>query len=116
MKIVIVPLMAIIKPVFTISGDKPGMVDYMIWPWSDRLGVVKSLAGEKFVLPNERFPTLVLTTTIIFSFRLGSVTGYLIPALQVVPYVKSEKQHNRWECTNRPCPANSQLVSTICWA
>jgi hypothetical protein len=66
MKIIIVSLMATIKPLLTISGDKPGMMDYMIWPWGERLGVLKSVAGEKFVVPKERFPKLVLVATIIF--------------------------------------------------
>jgi hypothetical protein len=44
---------------FTISGEKPGMVDYMVWPWGERLGALKKVAGEQFVLPKERFPRLV---------------------------------------------------------
>jgi hypothetical protein len=33
MNIIILLLMAVITCLFTIPGDKPGMMKYMIWPW-----------------------------------------------------------------------------------
>jgi glutathione S-transferase len=51
--------MTILMRLFTISGEKPGMVDYMFWPWGERLGSLKKVAGDQFVLPKERFPRLV---------------------------------------------------------
>uniref|UniRef100_A0A0V0GCL5 Putative glutathione s-transferase omega-1 isoform x2 n=1 Tax=Triatoma dimidiata TaxID=72491 RepID=A0A0V0GCL5_TRIDM len=37
------------------SGDKPGMIDYMIWPWCERLEMVRLLGGEQFRVPRDRF-------------------------------------------------------------
>ncbi|GLG98826.1 hypothetical protein R5R35_002494 [Gryllus longicercus] len=45
------------KPFF--GGDKPGMVDYMIWPWCERADMLKIVGGDKFVLPKERFRRLM---------------------------------------------------------
>jgi hypothetical protein len=44
---------------FTIAGDVPGMVDYMIWPWFERMEAYKIVAPEKFVVPTERYKKLV---------------------------------------------------------
>lgn len=41
------------------SGDKPGMVDYMIWPWCERADMLKLLGGDRFVLPKDRFKRLM---------------------------------------------------------
>ncbi|XP_063910147.1 pyrimidodiazepine synthase-like [Zophobas morio] len=30
-----------------LGGDKPGMVDYMLWPWSERKGVLSLKLGQK---------------------------------------------------------------------
>jgi hypothetical protein len=44
---------------FVIAGDKPGMLDYMIWPWCERSEMLKIMGGDQFVLPRERFLRLV---------------------------------------------------------
>jgi hypothetical protein len=44
---------------FTIAGDVPGMLDYMIWPWFERMEAYKIVAPEKFVVPTERYKKLV---------------------------------------------------------
>jgi hypothetical protein len=44
---------------FVIVGDKPGMLDYMIWPWCERSEMLKVMGGDQFVLPRERFLRLV---------------------------------------------------------
>lgn len=41
------------------GGDQPGMLDLMIWPWSERANSLKLLRGEQFVLPRDRFAKLV---------------------------------------------------------
>lgn len=28
------------------GGDRPGMVDYMVWPWAERQGAVEAIAGD----------------------------------------------------------------------
>jgi len=34
------------------GGDKPGMLDYMIWPWAERLPMIHLMAGcDDFILP-----------------------------------------------------------------
>ncbi|KAK9499519.1 hypothetical protein O3M35_002542 [Rhynocoris fuscipes] len=37
------------------SGDMPGMVDYMIWPWCERLEMIRLLGGDQFKVPKDRF-------------------------------------------------------------
>ncbi|KAG0710578.1 Pyrimidodiazepine synthase [Chionoecetes opilio] len=39
-------------------GETPGMLDYMIWPWMERLPVVRKFAAED-TLPEDQFPKLV---------------------------------------------------------
>ena len=40
--------------------DYPGMLDYMIWPWFERLGVVDFFHPDLgSLLPTETFPKLV---------------------------------------------------------
>ena len=51
-------------------GTKPGMADYMIWPWGKKLGALKSIAGDKFVMPKERFPNWYLWQQIYSSSNL----------------------------------------------
>ncbi|PSN45355.1 hypothetical protein C0J52_06540 [Blattella germanica] len=41
------------------GGDSPRMLDYMIWPWIERIGVLKFLGGNEFVLTEHRFPELI---------------------------------------------------------
>jgi Glutathione S-transferase, C-terminal domain len=40
--------------------EKPAMVDYMIWPWFERLEVFGILGGDKFQIPKTRFSRLVI--------------------------------------------------------
>ena len=44
------------------GGDKPGMLDLMIWPWCERADVLRILRGQQFVIPPDRFRRLVRTT------------------------------------------------------
>ncbi|XP_034232666.1 pyrimidodiazepine synthase-like [Thrips palmi] len=41
------------------SGTRPGMVDYMIWPWCERADMLVIVAGDRFVMPPQRFPKLL---------------------------------------------------------
>lgn len=41
------------------SGAQPGMVDYMIWPWSERLDILRVLGGDEYKIPKERFPRVL---------------------------------------------------------
>ncbi|XP_014252364.1 pyrimidodiazepine synthase-like [Cimex lectularius] len=40
------------------SGSKPGMVDYMIWPWCERLEMLRVIGGDNFKVPKDRFAKL----------------------------------------------------------
>jgi len=40
------------------GGEKPGMVDYMLWPWAERAGVIALSFGQKLPFPNDQFPLL----------------------------------------------------------
>ncbi|XP_017042583.1 pyrimidodiazepine synthase-like [Drosophila ficusphila] len=37
------------------GGDKPGFVDYMIWPWFERLSVIKLRLGDEYKFDEKRF-------------------------------------------------------------
>jgi len=42
------------------GGDKPGMLDFMIWPWIERLPMAQDLVGEaQNLTPTDRFPKLL---------------------------------------------------------
>lgn len=50
------------------GGDEPRMVDFMIWPWCERMTALKHVVDREFVdqyeIKAERFPKLVKTTQI----------------------------------------------------
>ncbi|XP_076677260.1 pyrimidodiazepine synthase [Andrena cerasifolii] len=41
------------------SGKSPGMLDFMIWPWWERVDIIKVLRGDQFVIPRDRFKRLL---------------------------------------------------------
>lgn len=41
------------------GGDKPGWIDYMIWPWCERAEMLKFLLGDKYEMDQERFKNLI---------------------------------------------------------
>ena len=46
------------------GNDLPGMLDYMIWPWMERIDVVSMVFPQlKALLPPEDFPLLVFFLT-----------------------------------------------------
>lgn len=40
------------------GGNKPGMLDYMIWPWCERSDVLK-IFGREYVLKKDKYKRLV---------------------------------------------------------
>ncbi|XP_064113035.1 pyrimidodiazepine synthase-like isoform X2 [Macrobrachium nipponense] len=44
------------------GGEKPGMLDYMIWPWAERICVLQEISGDKF-LTEESYPALISWTS-----------------------------------------------------
>lgn len=47
------------------NGDKPGMLDYMIWPWCERSDIIPFLVGDRYKLDEKRFVNLVS----VFEFK-----------------------------------------------
>lgn len=41
------------------NGDKPGMLDYMIWPWCERSDIIPYLVGDRYKLDEQRFANLL---------------------------------------------------------
>jgi Glutathione S-transferase, C-terminal domain len=41
------------------SGEKPGFVDYMIWPWCERTDAFPFILGNKFELDKVRYNKLL---------------------------------------------------------
>lgn len=41
------------------GGETPGMLDYMIWPFCERFGVLKHFIGVKYELDSDRYATMV---------------------------------------------------------
>ncbi|KAG5678920.1 hypothetical protein PVAND_008543 [Polypedilum vanderplanki] len=41
------------------GGSKPGMLDYMIWPWCERTDMLKYMLGDKYELDKVRFSELI---------------------------------------------------------
>lgn len=41
------------------GGNTPGMLDYMIWPWAERLELVQMIMGEDSALSPQRFPRMI---------------------------------------------------------
>lgn len=41
------------------SGSKPGMLDFMIWPWCERADILKIVGGDLYKLPKDRFPKIL---------------------------------------------------------
>lgn len=41
------------------SGAQPGMLDLMIWPFVERIALLKPLLGNEFAVPEDRYPLLV---------------------------------------------------------
>jgi glutathione S-transferase len=40
------------------GGETPKMIDYHIWPWYERLGMLEQMSGGIVILPKDRFPKL----------------------------------------------------------
>lgn len=47
------------------GGEKAGMLDYMIWPWYERLLSLRYIDGIRYKIRNDRYSTLVIKLTFI---------------------------------------------------
>lgn len=41
------------------GGSSPGMLDFMLWPIYERIGVLRRFLGDKYQFENKRYPKLV---------------------------------------------------------
>lgn len=54
---------------FQYLGDSPNMVDYMIWPWFERLEAIVPYSKGAFAIPyNEQYKNLVKIALIMLLF------------------------------------------------
>jgi len=67
-----------------VGGDKPAMVDYMIWPWLERLSALKLM--KNLELDAQRFPKLIAYVNRML--ELPAVKEVLIPAEVHVNFYK----------------------------
>ncbi|XP_060880585.1 pyrimidodiazepine synthase-like isoform X1 [Metopolophium dirhodum] len=64
------------------GGNKPNMVDYMIWPWFERLDAINPYSNGTFVIPFEdKFP------------RLTQWKSLMIADKAVAPYYITPEKH-----------------------
>ncbi|KAL0279957.1 UNVERIFIED_CONTAM: hypothetical protein PYX00_001397 [Menopon gallinae] len=42
-----------------LGGSRPGMLDFMIWPWCERADILKIVGGDLYKLPKDRFPKIL---------------------------------------------------------
>lgn len=41
------------------GGKRPNFLDFAVWPWFERVNLVKTLVGNKFIFDRKQFPNLV---------------------------------------------------------
>lgn len=71
------------------SGTRPGMVDYMIWPWCERAEMLIFVAGDRFVMSPQRFPKLLQWKT--FMQEDEAVKASFVDVSNHVKYFKSRE-------------------------
>ncbi|XP_065219601.1 pyrimidodiazepine synthase-like [Planococcus citri] len=74
------------------GGDKPLMVDYMIWPWFERLDVLSYLYGSEAKIPTEKIPNLVNWTSLMKKDE--AVKKHFAPAEVHGKHFKLRKENN----------------------
>ncbi|BES98583.1 glutathione s-transferase [Nesidiocoris tenuis] len=87
------------------AGEAPGMVDYMIWPWFERLDMIRAKGGEAYsqnensIVPIDRFPKLlawchtmledaVVKQWLMKTFHFGGIYGSIHPSYALLQYVR----------------------------
>lgn len=56
---VLSPVNFLIPGTLYFGGDRPGMLDYMIWPWVERLYLLRCVDEKKFDEKRNIFPNFV---------------------------------------------------------
>ncbi|XP_018801591.1 PREDICTED: pyrimidodiazepine synthase-like isoform X2 [Bactrocera latifrons] len=71
------------------GGDKPGMLDYMIWPWFERTEMLKHLLPGKFELDKERFNKLIAWRDLMVSDP--AVKGHYLDGETYAKFAKARR-------------------------
>nr|AOF43161.1 glutathione S-transferase [Apolygus lucorum] len=71
------------------GGSSPGMVDYMIWPWCERLPMLKIMGGEDFQIPKDRFPKMMEWNRAMIEDE--AVKGWYVSPEDHATFIKSHK-------------------------
>ncbi|XP_059468421.1 pyrimidodiazepine synthase-like isoform X2 [Neocloeon triangulifer] len=70
------------------GGDKPGLLDYMIWPWFERFEILFAMGNEsKLKIPQSRFPRLFKWTNEMLEDE--AVKTWWLPLDAHVQYLKA---------------------------
>eukprot|EP00099_Drosophila_melanogaster_P021106 NP_648234.1 glutathione S transferase O3 [Drosophila melanogaster] len=81
------------------GGNKPGFVDYMIWPWFERLSVIELKLQKEYNFNESRFPKI---TKWIALLKADSV---------VQSFYATPEQHNEFWRTRKAGNANYDLLA-----
>jgi len=69
------------------AGEKPGYVDYMIWPWIERLSAVEILSDNKLGVTVDKYPKLAAYIDRMRS--LPEIKAFLLDGTKHVKFIKS---------------------------
>ncbi|KAJ9590882.1 hypothetical protein L9F63_016087, partial [Diploptera punctata] len=99
------------RQTFFFGGNSPGMLDYMIWPWFERIGLLKCIGGNGFGLFEDRFPELIAWRDRMKDDDPVKVT-YLEPDIHA-RFIESRKsgKPDFDLCFKKMSPPNQYLVS-----
>ncbi|KAH8364603.1 hypothetical protein KR084_008812, partial [Drosophila pseudotakahashii] len=81
------------------GGDKPGFVDYMIWPWFERLSVIELKIPQEYNFDEKRFPKIAKYIALL---KADSV---------VQSFYASPEHHNEFWRTRQAGNANYDLLA-----
>lgn len=56
------------------NGEKPGILDYAIWPWFERLAAINSVVGDSFSLKEDTYPSLVSNIMAFCKFDISRLS------------------------------------------
>uniref|UniRef100_A0A8D8UH50 Pyrimidodiazepine synthase n=1 Tax=Cacopsylla melanoneura TaxID=428564 RepID=A0A8D8UH50_9HEMI len=73
-----------------LAGSSPGMVDYMIWPWIERLPVLAQIGGAEFVLPQDKCAQIIKYSNLMKEDP--AVKEYFLTPEQHAEHVKRRRE------------------------
>ncbi|XP_014088771.2 pyrimidodiazepine synthase [Bactrocera oleae] len=73
------------------GGDKPGMLDYMIWPWCERSAMLKYLLPDKYEMDKERFGKLIAWRDLMINDP--AVKGFYLDGETHAKFMKARREN-----------------------